>query len=732
MPQPRSLAKKLLLALLGVVALVVVLVGAVLVLLDSDAVAKRAVDLVLPRVSAALGREVKLRQARLDLFPDTRVELLGFSVAGRPGEPDLVELEALRLELGLWPLVRSLGKDLQVNEIVLVRPTIALVKGKDGTWSFEGLGGPAAAEPAPAPAPSAPGATPAFAVHTFRIEKAAIRVVDRTQGADDAGLALSELDLEAHGVGPGLPLDATLAAALASKTQNLHATLSISKLPAAVPARAEDWPLVQGSLSIGPLALERFRALFPADLAALVRGGVAKLDAKLTTREDRTFRVEGDGQLTDLRLRGQAASGRFRATASWNPGRPAYARVDLTDLAVRGPGVDLGGNASVETEPMRAWFVLTGALLDLDALMGVLPETEPAPPLAPGEDLVPASTRAQLRDTALRGQVAIQEVRSGGLTLTDVVGKVSLAGGVMTLDELRAALFGGRVEASGTKVDLGKREPTWTLAARLTGLDLKQALAAFSPGKPSPLEGKLDGTVGVSGAGIDWAAMRDRLDGATALSMKEGALVTTDLGDQVLGGLSQALSAVGKGGAAEKVAGAQGGRTTWKDLAGDFAITQGALVAKQPVAFQTGFGGVSLGGKLGLDGALGLTGEVSVPKAALGARVNTLALPATLPATLVVPVGVGGTLTSPSVDVQAGKALGGLVKGQVDALKTAATEKAKAEAAKLAEQADARAKEEAAKARARAEEEAAKAKQKAEEAGKRALGGALDKLRQKK
>lgn len=703
MPQPRSLAKKLLLALLGVVALVVVLVGAVLVLLDSDAVAKRAVDLVLPRVSAALGREVKLRQARLDLFPDTRVELAGFSVAGRPGEPDLVELEALRLELGLWPLVRSLGKDLQVNEIVLVRPAIALVKGKDGTWSHEGLGGAAAAAPEPpAPAPAASGPAPAFAVHTFRIEKGSIRVVDRTQGADDAGLALSELDLEAHGVGPGLPLDATLAAALASRTQNLHATLSISKLPAAVPARAEDWPLVQGSLSIGPLALDRFRALFPADLAALVRGGVAKLDAKLGTRDDRTFRVEGDGQLSDLRLRGQAASGRFRATASWSPARPAYARVDLADLAVRGPGVDLGGNASVETEPMRAWFVLTGALLDLDALMGVLPETEPAPPLAPGEELVPASTRAQLRDTALRGQVAIQEVRSGGLTLTDVQGKVSLAGGVMTLDELGAALFGGRVEASGTKVDLGKREPTWTLAAKLTGLDVKQALAAFSPGKPSPLEGKLDGAA------------------------------HADLGDQVLGGLAQALSAVGKGGAADEVAGAKGGRTEWRDLAGDFAITQGALVAKKPVAFQSGFGGVSLGGKIGLDGALGLTGEVSVPKAALGARVNALALPAALPATLVVPVGVGGTLTSPSVDVQAGKALGGLVKGQVDALKTAATEKAKAEAEKLAAQADARAKEEAAKAKARAEEEAARAKQKAEDAGKKALGGALDKLRQKK
>ena len=713
-----SLARKLLWTLAGLLGLVAVLVVAVLALVDSDAVAKRAVDLVLPKVSAALGREVKLQKAKLDLFPDTRVALEGFSVAGRPGEPELVTLDALRLELALWPLVRSLGKELEIREIVLARPTIALVKGKDGAWSYEGLGERPGAEPAePAPAPSSGGAAPAVAVRTFRIEKAAIRVVDRTQGKDDAAIALSDLDLEAHDVGVGLPLSATLQAALASKTQNLHATLSVSRLPGAVPARPEDWPVVQGTLAIGPLALDRFRALFPADLATLVRGGAVKLEARLSTREDRAYRIEGDGQLSDLRLRGQAASGRFRATATWSPAAPGRARVDLADLAVRGPGVELGGNASVETEPMRAWFVVTGPLLDLDALMGVLPESEPTPPPAPGEDLVPASTRGQLRETALRGQVAIQEVRSGGLTLTDVKGKVSLQGGVMTLDELTAALFGGRVEASGTKVDLGKKEPTWTLAAKLAGLDVKQAMTAFSPGKVAPLEGRLDGTVSVAGAGIDWAAMRDRLDGSTSLGMKEGALVTTDLGDEVLGGLSQALSAAGRGGAAEKLSGAKGGRTEWKDLAGDFAITQGALVSKKPVAFQSGAGAVSLGGKIGLDGKLGLEGEAAVPKALLGSRLESLKLPAALPATLVVPIGLGGTLGSPSVEVNAGKAVGGLVKGQVDAAKALAAERAKEEAAKASE---------------KAKEEAAKAADQAKGAAKKALGGALDRLRQKK
>jgi AsmA protein len=695
----RPLARRLLLALAALLALLVAAVVAVLVLLDSRAITDRAVKLVLPRVSAALGREVTLGGAGLDLWPDTRVELSGLRVAGRAGEPPLLTLEALRLELGLWPLLRSMGREVRIHSVVLVAPSLDLVKGRDGTWSWEGLGGTAAPGPTPPAAPSGP--APDVAVSLFRIERAQVRVIDRTGGRDDAGIALSLLDLEARGVGPGLPLQATLAAALASDRQNVHASLSVSSLPAALPATAADWPLLLGQLAVGPLALDRFRSLLPADLAALVRGGEVKLEAKLSTTDARGYRVEGDGALSGLRLRGPAtagtATGGFRALVTWSPARPAAARVDLTQLALRGPGLDLGGNASLETDPLHAWFVLTGKLLDLDAVMGLVPETEEPPP---GTDLVPAATRAQIRATAARGTVAIEEVRSGGLVLRDLTAKVSLAGGVLDLDELDAAAYGGRIRAGGTRVDLGKREPTWRLAARLSGLDLEKALSAFAPS--SPLVGSLDGSLALSGAGVEWAAMRDRLDGTAALSVKEGALTTTDVGDEVLGGLSRGLAALGKGEAARQVTGREGGRTTFEDLAGDFTVEKGALVTRKPLAFDGGFGAVALGGSIGLDGRLGLEGDVKVPRALLGPRAAGLPLPATL----VVPLSLGGTLRRPAVGVRAGEALSGAARGQVGAAK----ERAREEAGKAAE----------------------KAKEEASSAGKRALGGALDKLRGKK
>jgi len=664
MSTPRSLGRKVLVALAAVVALVVLLVAVLLAIVNSGVATKRAVDLVLPSVSKALGREVTLAGAKLKLFPNAHVALAGLTVAGRPGEPALVEAEALDVEVALWPLLRSLGKDVEVSAFTLVKPSVNLVKAKDGTWNFEGLGGEPGAKGRSAEAArpgAAEGGGARVAVSLVKIAGAAIRVVDRSGGKEGTALALTHLDLEARGVGPGLPLDARLAAAFADPKQNVHAQLSVAELPAGVPKRPEDWPQVQGSVQVGPLALDRIHALLPGDVGAIVRGGVASLEAKLSTTGTHGYRVDGAGELKDVRLRGQASSGRFRAAASWSPAKPAAARLDLTDLALRGPGIDLGGNLSVETAPVRAWFVLTGPLLDLDAVMGILPEASApsqAAPGAPAGDFVPEGTRREIHGAAAHGTIAIEKLKGGRVEATDVRARATLSRGTLTLDELTAAVFGGRVSAAGTKVALSEKVPSWTLAADLSGLDLEKTLTAFE-GR-SPLLGKLDGRLEIDGKGTEWEKLRDGLTGLAALAVKEGALTTTDLGDSVLGGLAKGLDVAGKGGAAKKVGGAAGGKTTFRDLAGKFTVKGGALTAQSPVQFGSSAGEVALGGKIGLDGRLGLEGKAIVPKKTLAEVVSGIALPDKLE----VPLAIGGTLTSPSVSVRADQAVASLVKGE--------------------------------------------------------------------
>jgi AsmA protein len=586
-----------------------------------------------------------------------------------------VDTEALDVEVGLWPLLRSLGNDVEVRAFTLVNPSVNLVKGKDGTWNFEGLGpkpapGASAKPPPSPPAPSGEGAR--VAVSLVRITGAAIHVIDRSQGAHDAALALTQLDLEAKGVGPGLPLDARLDAALAAEKQNLHLQLSVAKLPAGVPQSPDDWPQVQGQVTLSALALDRIHSLLPGDLGTIVRGGTTTLDAKLSTLE-KGYRVEGTGALKDVRLRGQSSQGRFRALAAWSPARPSAAKLDVTDLKLQGPGIDLGGNLSIETPPLRAWFVVTGPLLDVDAVMGVLPEQE-AKPAAPspagagtgeggaGGDVVPEATRRQIQAAAAHGTVAIEKVKAGRIELSDLKAKATLSKGVLVLDDLTAGAFGGKISGSGTKVSLAEKVPTWKLAAKLEGLDVEKTIAAFS-GR-SPVLGKLNGDLDVTGEGTDWPKMRDKLAGLAALAIKDGELTTTDLGDQVLGGVSKGLAALGRGGAAKEIGGAAGGKTSFRDLSGDFQVKDGALVTQKPFAFGTPAGDAKLGGKIGLDGALGLDGTVAVPRKALAGIASGLPLPEKLD----VPIGLRGTLSSPSVSVHADQVASSLAKGQGKAL----------------------------------------------------------------
>lgn len=665
MATPRSVGRKVLVVLGLAAGVVVLLVAILLVIVNSGVATKRAVDLVLPKVSSTLGREVTLRDAELKLFPNPRVTLAGLVVAGREGEPALVEAESLDVEVGLWPLVRSLGKEIEVQAFTLVRPSVNLVKAKDGTWNFEGLGaapeGAPSAERAPPPGAEADGAR--VAVGLFKIAGAAIRVLDRTGGAGESALALTQLDLEARGVGPGLPLEARLDAALADAKQNLHAQLSVAKLPAAVPQRPEDWPQLQGSLKLAALALDRIHALLPGELGAIVRGGTASLDAKLSTT-DKGYRVEGTGDLKEVRLRGQGASGRFRAAALWSPAKPDAARLDLTDIALRGPGVDLGGNVSVETAPLRAWFVLTGPLLDLDAVMGLLPDApEPkagaAPPAAGADaELVPPSTRRQIQAASARGTIAIEKLKGGRLEASDVKARATLSRGTLTLDEMTAAVFGGRVSAAGTKVALAEKVPSWKLVASLSGLDMAQSIGAFA-GR-SPLQGKLDGKLDVDGKGTEWEKLRDALTGLAALAVKDGALTTTDLGESVLGAVAKGLEAVGRGSAAKKVSGVGGGKTSLRDLGGKFTVKDGFLTAQEPFKVGSSAGDLRLGGRIGLDGRLDLNGTVLVPKKLLAQALSGIRLPETLE----VPLALGGTLSSPQVSVRAEQAVSNLVKAE--------------------------------------------------------------------
>ncbi len=654
----------------AVVGVFVIMLVALVLLLQTGPVSRRVKDLVVPRASAALGREVTVQDASLRILPRPRVSLAGASVAGRPGEPPLAELESFDVSLELWPLVRSLGKDVRVEGIRLVKPIVNLVRAPDGSWNYRGLGAAGAEGEPKADSRGGDGVATRskVVVGHAAIEGGSIKLLDRL-GGSQAALAVSKIDLSADHVGLGEPLDAKLSAALAGEQKNFLAEIHASQLPESAASLGPGrYPELTGKLALEGLDLARVRAFLPPKVTGIMTGGQVNADAKLSTDAGK-YRVDGSGRLSQVRLRGEPAQGSFDVHAVLDPASGA-ARATIDKLALKGPGLDLGGNLSVQlppsarspgekagaAAPTTVRFAIAGPLLDLGQVMGLLPQEQ-----APKEEKplqLTAEQRRSVKALDVQGTIDIEKVVKGALVASGFKAKAALEQGALVLNDAHADFFGGRVDAAGTRLDLAPALPAWNLKAKLDAIDLGQALSALAGS--TPVVGKMTGALDLQGAGVDWTTLKKALTGQGALALKEGALTTTDLGGNVLGAVSQVLTAAGKGGAPSKLPGATG-KTELRDLAAQFTVKDGAMSLAKPLTFTAPFGAASLGGKIGLGGELALQGNANVSKETLQSLTGGAGIP--IPAGLSVPLGLSGSLAQPAVNVNAEQAVAGLVTG---------------------------------------------------------------------
>ena len=112
------------------------------------------------RLTAALGREVKIGEIKLSLFSGG-ASASDITVADDPAfrkEPFL-RAKSLAVGVELWPLIIS--RQLNVTSLTVDQPEIALIQSAGGDWNFSSLGGKA-----PASAASAKSASPSSSKST--------------------------------------------------------------------------------------------------------------------------------------------------------------------------------------------------------------------------------------------------------------------------------------------------------------------------------------------------------------------------------------------------------------------------------------------------------------------------------------------------------------------------------------------------------------------------------------
>ena len=126
---------KAFLILIGILALLVAAVILVPPFIDLGAYKAR----YLPLVEEALGRKVDVGEIRLRIVPEPAIRLSGLKVSDNPAfsKELFFSVQEMSLRLKLWPLFQG---QFQVEEFIVEKPIVNLLKKPDGTFNFADIG----------------------------------------------------------------------------------------------------------------------------------------------------------------------------------------------------------------------------------------------------------------------------------------------------------------------------------------------------------------------------------------------------------------------------------------------------------------------------------------------------------------------------------------------------------------------------------------------------------------
>ncbi|MCP3102868.1 AsmA family protein [Myxococcus sp. K15C18031901] len=581
----------------------------------------------------SLGRKVTIEKLDAHLLPTPGATITNLRAEGAGSEPPFLQASRVTATVQLWPFLRSLGKDVRVGSVHLVEPTLNLVHHGDGSWNHETLERPPAS-----PSGASGGDT---AIEHLHIRDGVVRVMDQASEGRPAVVALQDIDADLNHVGPGHPLEGKVRMAVAAPKQNVELDLKVDSLPRSLPQAGQPWPQVTARLKSKDMSVSAFRRFLPASATEYFTAGALDVDADLKTDQGH-YVLSGHGAAKGLRLRGDAANGSFAFDSRVDPHQPKTAKVSFTQIALSGPGLELGGTASAQLEPARVRFSLAGKELDLGHLLGAMParsaSEEARPPATP---LI--SKRAGIGKVDMAGTLHLATLRHGALTVSDVDVQATLDDGALVLQRGTANVYGGRANITGSRVDFTKAQPEWSLRATLDGLDTAKAFQALTG--HSSLQGAASGDLQLSGAGLDWERVRNQMTGTGTLRLRDGVYTSTDLGATVAPAVSQGLEALGKKATSESVRKAGQG-THFKDLDARFRIQGGWASFTQPMAFDSDLGKGTLDGRVSLDERLELKGTVQASQQFVSGLTH-----GTVPikAPVSVPITITGTVKDPQV-----------------------------------------------------------------------------------
>ena len=347
------------------------------------------------------------------------------------------------------------------------------------------------------------------------------------------------------------------------------------------------------------------RLAIPQQLAKAA-GAPMTLVTHLRGAGKNTYRFDVDLDLAGADLRpGQLLDkppGRPMALAlKGSASRGGTTRLKLDQWTLRILEDTVSGTASLEMQGEGKGATTTFALdarapkLDADAVL--LESDSKAPPPSPADPHRFDGYRGKIH--AEVASLVFHKVPWRSLVLD-----ASMQDDLVKVDRFSMDAAGGQLRLDGTSVRLGPEEKPWDLKLAVKSLDLSQALTFAGKGKA--FAGIFDGNIALAGKGTTLAAVEKTLDGKIAGNLKDGAFLGADLVATVAGPLAKALPF------ATKPVGETGRTPLGENLGVDLTVDNGVAKLNKPLTVHLPQAHVTLGGGVGLSGALALAGTVAL------------------------------------------------------------------------------------------------------------------------
>ncbi len=354
-----------------------------------------------------------------------------------------------------------------------------------------------------------------------------------------------------------------------------------------------------------------------------------------------TFTVEGMSAtvegLPEVKIR--------RAAATITPSAMTLGELGVTvggsDLAAKGQLSNYIGYF-LKDDTLSGRLYLTSKLLDLNELMGYVPESAEA---APAEEAPAAETGVVEvpKNLDLSLNAAVEKILFQKMTITDFAGDLKVANGTLDMSKLAMKVFGGSMSASGSySTAADPARPALKLALNIDRASFEKTFAELDMVRQIvPIFAKTGGDYSMK---FDMRTALDEHMSPDLMSLNAtGFIRSADIRVQNIGAFD-ALAKALKNDALRRIEA--------KDVAIEFAIADGRVTTK-PFDLKLGGTTVRLSGTTGLDQTIDYTAKVGLPGSAGGVLES-------------VNVGIGGTFASPKITLGVKDAVESVVKNAVN------------------------------------------------------------------